>query len=169
MICVKCGQEFNEGSDFRIKCGYKVKDTAPGKKFIKITGILLVVFGAIGIISSISSATMSSTLGDFGVSMTSIVLGVISALFGIALGVLGILYCKNIEKAKLLQYCVFAYIAYYFINLIIGTIISSNMLTAQGLPVFAGLALGLVSGLIGLIIPICFLIGAQKNLKAKGV
>jgi hypothetical protein len=100
-------------------------------------------------------------MGGLVVSV-SIILGIISSFFGIGLGILGILFCKNLEKAKLLRYSVFAYIGFYFIYFIYVII---NIINSNNILVIAG---GLTRGIIGLVIPICFLLGVQKNIKAKG-
>jgi hypothetical protein len=182
MICIKCGQELDEGTKFCTKCGFGLIGTAPGNKFLKITGILFIVFGVFGIISLISSIVTSSMTGEFSeldipeISGLTIFLLVLYVIFCLFLGITGIMYCNDLKKAILLKYFALGYIGFYIIysiNSIINSVTSLNKLTAE----FAGVslisyalisyAMMIIGIIIGFIIPILYFIGAQKNLKVK--
>jgi len=94
MICTKCGQELEEGIKFCTKCG---SNTAFGNKFLKITGILFIVFGAYEIISLIIIIGASRTVGvpelevQAAVSSFTIFLRVINVLLSLFLGIIGVM------------------------------------------------------------------------------
>jgi len=170
MICIKCGQELEEGSKFCIKCGFGVTNTDTGNKLLKITGILFIVFGAFGVISLIGNFVMRRMVIDLEVPTISgftIILSVLNILLSLFLGITGVMYCKDIKKAKSLKYFAFVYIGFYVIssiNTIVTTVASLKTINAIGPSTSI---LSMIFGIIiGFVIPILYLMGAQKNLKA---
>jgi hypothetical protein len=168
MFCIKCGQEFDEGAKFCSKCGFALGNTAPGKKFLKITGVLFIVFGVFGIISFLISSTISIGTNRMASELTNF-FAVLSVLLCLFLGITGVMYCNDIKKAKLLKYFVLAYIGFYVISSI-NTITTVNSLnTIDNVPGALELAnlIMIIGVIIGSVIPILYFIGAQKNLKAQ--
>ena len=168
MICIKCGQEFNEGTKFCTKCGYGVADnTAPGKKLLKVTGILLIIFSSFAFITFIAliafiaffgTSYLASELG--AMSGFTIFLSVLSVPLHLFLGITGVKYCNDIKKAKLLKYFTFGFIGFYIVWSIYA--IASINANEPGEPVITIFAI-----IIGFIIPILYFIGVQKNLKVQ--
>ena len=140
MICEKC-LEKDKGTNICTICGSKI-NISPGKTLIKVTGILFIIVGGLGLITSIPIVT--TTIG---------ILNVINCFLYIVVGISGIKYCKYLEKAKLLVFLVISLIIFGVALLIISS--KNYILLSWTIP-------------IGFILHICFLLGACKNLIAKG-
>ena len=160
MICSNCGQEVNKGLRFCTKCGSKIVNITIGKNLLQVTGILFIIFGVIGVISSISFILINSNMAndklDFDVKsdiIMPILRGIILSILNIIIGIFGFKYSKNIKKAKFLLCFAIILIVIQIISLIIGYLILSEFSLFQ---------------LIVFIIPICFMIGAYINLKNNG-
>lgn len=134
--------------------------TAPGKGFLKVVGILLIVFGAIGIILSVITLIgggVAAAYLDADIGAMVIVTGIISllgALLNLVSGIFGVKFCAAIDKAKLLMIFAIAMGAVQVIAFIF------NLLLAQAI------VTGIISLIIGLVLPALFLIGALKNKQA---
>jgi peptidoglycan/LPS O-acetylase OafA/YrhL len=152
MVCSKCGTETSKGLKFCTKCGSKIIDVAPGKILLKVTGVLFIIFAVIGIISFISSIISEIGFTQSGL-IFSIIIGVIVFIFYMIIGVFGLKYSKNIEKAKLLLCFAGIIILIQIISIIIESSISKQ---------FSWISI------VGFILPILFIIGAYMNLKSKG-
>jgi len=158
MVCIKCGQELAEGTKFCTKCGYNVIP-APGSLLIRLIGIIFIILGIFGIISLITSIIAKINV----IPLLSIVLAIINSISVIALGVSGILFCKNLDKIKLLQFFGFGYTGLWIVIFLINSIISFN----QGLS-FKYILIGSLVGIIEMVVLLSFFfIGVNKNLKAK--
>jgi hypothetical protein len=154
MVCSKCGTEINTGLKFCTKCGSKIN--IPGKLFLMVTGIIFIVFALYGIYSERGlfgdiryMRNMDVNIFQYPGFIRFIILFFIGIILSIIIGVFGIKYCKNIEKAKLLMCCAIIVLVFNIASFII----------IRGL---------LWTSIIGFILPICFLIGAIMNLKIKG-
>ena len=178
MICKKCGQNLEEGIHFCTSCGAAFGSEAPGRKFLKITGIVFIVLGALGVFSLLGSAALynvpeiASEIDDPGLSGIALALSIAGILLSIFLGVTGILFCNDKEKAQLLVYFVCAYFCYFIIssiNTAVETVTSLNNYMPDEIPGLGFIVAGpLVFGmLVGLIPPVFYLIGALKNVKAN--
>lgn len=134
-------------------------NTAKGSGFLKVTGILMIIFGSIALIVSIvailgiaalayiSSGEMSSAL-----LYTAGILSLISAVAEFVTGILGVKNCKRPEKAG-------TCIAWGIIVIVLS--VAGSILTVVGgdsFPVF--------SFLLGMVMPVLFIIGAVKNKKS---
>ncbi len=130
---------------------------APGKGLLKVSGILLIIFAAISILAlilgMIAAGAAASLGGDVGalaggVAIGILILGLVSAVFSLIMGILGVKYANIPSKATVCL--IFAIIA------IILQIVSLIMNGGNGV----------VMTLIGLVIPVLYLIGAIRNKQA---
>ncbi len=129
---------------------YQNHSDAPGKGLLKVSGILLIIFAAISIVmlvfGMIAAATLGGALGA-AVGGIVLVLGLVSAAFSLIMGILGVKYANVPAKATVCM--VFAIIA----------------IVLQLISLVSGDA-NVISALIGLILPVLYLIGALKNKQA---
>lgn len=130
---------------------------APGKGLLKVSGILLIIFAAISILvlllGMLAAGALAGMGGDVGalaggVAIGVLILGLVSAAFSLIMGILGVKYANIPSKATVCL--VFAIIA------IVLQIVSLIMNGGSGI----------VMTLIGLVIPVLYLIGALRNKQA---
>ncbi len=131
---------------------YQNHTDAPGKGLLKVSGILLIIFAAISIVilvfGMIAAATLGGALGA-AVGGIVLVLGLVSTVFSLIMGILGVKYANVPAKATVCMVFAIIAIALQLINLISG---DANV--------------NIISTLIGLILPVLYLIGALKNKQA---
>ena len=129
---------------------YQNHSDAPGKGLLKVSGILLIIFAAISIVmlvfGMIAAATLGGALGA-AVGGIVLVLGLVSAAFSLIMGILGVKYANVPAKATVCMVFAIIAIVLQLISLISG---DTNV----------------ISALIGLILPVLYLIGALKNKQA---
>ena len=133
--------------------------SAPGKTFLLVAGISSIIFGSISVVMSLNGLfnldrTIPTAIDmSWSVYYTIILIG---ALFRILVGIMGIAYCKHLEKAALLKTLGIIYVVY---TLFYGVL--TNMI------IYGNITDGFVVSLaIALIIPTLYILGAQKNLTA---
>ncbi len=124
-----------------------------------VTGILLIIGGAIGLIGSIIAllgarvvAVMFAGQEGVGLLVFAAVLLLISAIVSLVTGILGVVNAAKPEKANVL--IVFGILTALFSVL-------GNILTVAG-----GGSFSVFSLIIGLALPVLFLVGAFQNKKA---
>lgn len=124
--------------------------TAPGKGLLKVSGILLIIFAAISIVilvfGMIAAASLGGALGA-AVGGIVLVLGLVSSVFSLIMGILGVKYANVPAKATVCMVFAIIAIALQLISLVSG---DANI----------------ISALIGLVLPVLYLIGALKNKQA---
>ncbi len=120
---------------------------APGKNFLKVIGILYLVFSGLDILSIALLGTMDAAQleaykasKDYHYPITVLLL---NDLFGIFMGIMGIVYCSTLEKAKVLM--------------------GIAIVDLVGTAIFLTVDFQWTSLIIGIPIPILYLIGAVKN------
>lgn len=126
--------------------------TAPGKNYLLVTGILLVIFSVyslIGVIGALVVSLASLSLGAIGVILllATLVAAAIVIVDFVA-GIMGILNREKLEKAKT---CMGLGVA---------------MLVIAGLNIIVSMSSGsfsFFSSLCSLVLPILYTIGASKN------
>ena len=125
-----------------------------GRKFLKVTGILMIIGGAFGIIGGIVAIIGAGALAavletSAGGLMLASVLILASAVFQLIAGIMGVKNCDKPEKA---QSC-----------LVMGVIVAILSVSGNIISNVLGTNFNILSYATGLIIPILYIIGAVKN------
>ena len=125
-----------------------------GRKFLKVTGILMIIGGAFGIIGGIIAMIGAGALAavletSAGGLMLASALILASAVFQLIAGIMGVKNCDKPEKA---QSC-----------LVMGIIVAVLSVAGNVISNVLGSDFNIFSYATGLIIPILYIIGAVKN------
>ena len=125
-----------------------------GRKFLKVTGILMIIGGAFGIIGGIVAIIGAGALAavletSAGGLMFASVLILASAVFQLIAGIMGVKNCDKPEKA---QSCI-----------VIGVIVAILSVAGNVISNVLGSDFNIFSYATGLIIPVLYIIGAVKN------
>ncbi len=125
-----------------------------GKKYLKVTGILMIIGGCIGIIGGIIALISVGALATLlETSMGSLMFGsllvLISSIIQLFAGIMGVRYCARPEKA---QNC-----------MMIGTVVAVLSVTGNLISVTAGNGFNVMNTITGLILPVLYIIGAMLN------
>lgn len=125
-----------------------------GRKFLKVTGILMIIGGAFGIIGGIVAMIGAVALAavletSAGGLMLASALILASAVFQLIAGIMGVKNCDKPEKA---QTC-----------LVMGIIVAILSVSGNIISNVLGSNFNILSYATGLIIPILYIIGAVKN------
>ncbi len=127
---------------------------AKGSTMLKVVGILMIVFGAIGLIITIvgfgAVALLDAAGASMGLAYFGCVLALLSAVAELVTGILGVINCDKPEKAQMLMICAIVIVVLSFLGNII-------------FPIISGSSVSVVSFLIGLILPGLFAFGAFQN------
>ena len=128
-----------------------------GSKFLKVTGILMIIFGALALILSIVAAIGLAALVALELNTwqytLAVILMLVGSIFELIAGIVGVKNCNKPEKAGT---CMVWGI------IVIALSVLSNVLTLVGNPD----NFSIVNLLTGLVIPVLYLIGAVMNKKA---
>lgn len=125
-----------------------------GRKFLKVTGILMIIGGAFGIIGGIVAMIGAGALAavletSAGGLMLASALILASAVFQLIAGIMGVKNCDKPEKA---QSC-----------LVMGVIVAILSVAGNIISNVLGSSFNILSYATGLIIPVLYIIGAVKN------
>lgn len=128
-----------------------------GRQFLKVTGILMIIGGAFGIIGGIVAiigvgalaAVLETSAGGL---MFASVLILASAVFELIAGIMGVKNCDKPEKA---QSCI-----------VIGVIVAILSVAGNVISNVLGSDFNIINYATGLIIPVLYIIGAVKNKEA---
>ena len=125
-----------------------------GRKFLKVTGILMIIGGAFGIIGGIVAMIGAGALAavletSAGGLMLASALILASAVFQLIAGIMGVKNCDKPEKA---QSC-----------LVMGVIVAILRVAGNVISNILGSSFNILSYATGLIIPVLYIIGAVKN------
>ena len=127
-----------------------------GSKFLKVTGILMIIFGSIALIIAIMALLGLGVLEAIGAPMGLLwASGIIALLCAVAEFVAGIIGVVNWNKPNKANTCIGWGIA------VAAMCVISNIFTLIGYPE----NFNVFSLLTGLVIPVLYLIGAFKNKK----
>lgn len=132
---------------------------AKGAGFLKVTGIIMIIGGSIGIIIAILALVGVAALDTMGVTdyieyntgllYASGAISLIGAAMELVAGIIGVKNCKKPEKAGTCM--------------VFGIIVILFSLIGSILTVVGGDSFPVVSFLIGLVLPVLYIIGAVKN------
>ena len=125
-----------------------------GRKFLKVTGILMIIGGAFGIIGGIVAMIGAGALAavletSAGGLMLASALILASAVFQLIAGIMGVKNCDKPEKA---HSC-----------LVMGVIVAILSVSGNIISNILGSSFNILSYATGLIIPVLYIIGAVKN------
>ena len=125
-----------------------------GRKFLKVTGILMIIGGGFGIIGGILAMLGAGALAavletSAGGLMLASALILASAVFQLIAGIMGEKNCDKPEKA---QNC-----------LVMGVIVAILSVSGNIVSNVLGSSFNIMSYATGLIIPVLYIIGAVKN------
>ena len=125
-----------------------------GSKFLKVTGILMIIGAAFGIIGGIIALIGAGALAavletSAGGLMLASALILASAVFQLIAGIMGVKNCDKPEKA---QSC-----------LVMGVIVAILSVAGNVISNILGSSFNILSYATGLIIPVLYIIGAVKN------
>ena len=125
-----------------------------GRKFLKVTGILMIIgrsFGIIGgIVAMIGAGALAAVLEtSAGGLMLASALILASAVFQLIAGIMGVKNCDKPEKA---QSCI-----------VIGVIVAILSVAGNVISNVLGSDFNIINYATGLIIPVLYIIGAVKN------
>lgn len=125
-----------------------------GAKFLKVTGILMIIFGALAIVMELIAMAGLGVLEAIGAPMgalwLSAIVGLVGSVLELVAGINGVLNAEKPEKAKT---CMVWGI------IVAGMCVISNLITLFAYPD----NFSIVSLLLGLVIPALFIFGAYKN------
>ena len=125
-----------------------------GKMFLKVTGILMIISAAFGIIGGIVAMIGAGALAavletSAGGLMLASALILASAVFQLIAGIMGVKNCDKPEKA---QSCI-----------VIGVIVAILSVVGNVISNVLGSDFNIFNYATGLIIPVLYIIGAVKN------
>ena len=125
-----------------------------GRYFLKVTGILMIIGGAFGIIGGIVAMIGAGALAavletSAGGLMLASALILASAVFQLIAGIMGVKNCDKPEKA---QSC-----------LVMGVIVAILSVAGNVISNILGSSFNILSYATGLVIPVLYIIGAVKN------
>lgn len=125
-----------------------------GRKFLKVTGILMIIGGAFGIIGGIVAMIGAGALAavletSAGGLMLASALILASAVFQLIAGIMGVKNCDKPEKA---QTC-----------LVMGIIVAILSVAGNVISNVLGSDFNAFNYATGLVIPVLYIIGAAKN------
>ena len=125
-----------------------------GRKFLKVTGILMIIGGAFGIIGGIVAMIGAGALAavletSAGGLILASVLILASAVFQLIAGIMGVKNCDKPEKA---QTC-----------LVMGIIVAILSVAGNVISNVLGSDFNAFNYATGLVIPVLYIIGAAKN------
>lgn len=149
---------------------------ARGRKFLKVVGIILIVFGGISLLMALFSVMGASAIISMGmpagIMWASIVFSVVASGIQLFAGICGVRYCEVTEKAKTCLILGVIMVVIQVVSAVIGyiqTVQTAHLATlTSGVVSSTTTVMSTVFGLIiGLILPVLYLYGAILNTKSE--
>lgn len=133
-----------------------MEQQAKGATFLKVTGIIMIVVAALGIILGIVAliaAIAANALagGALGLLIVAALIALVGSVLQLIAGIIGVKNCNKPEKA---QTCI-----------VWGAIVAALNVLSVVLTVAQGGDIA-VSGILGIVVPALFIFGAIKNKQA---
>ncbi len=126
---------------------------AQGKGFLKVCGILMIIFGGISIVLSLIAFAGVSVLvalgAKAGVLYLSCVFSLVSAVAELVAGIIGVKNCGDTSKAG--------------VCMAWGIVVAACCVLGQVISVIGGGKFSVFSLILGLVLPVLYIIGAAKN------
>ena len=137
-----------------------MQTNAPGRGKLKVTGILYIIFGALGLLLSLAllaggGLLLAAGAGTVGIALGAVagILGaitVLTAVFYLILGILGVRNCDKPEKCG--------------VNFVLGIIVLVLVVNVAT----TGPS-GALSSVVGLVLSILYVMGAKENKDAHAM
>lgn len=128
--------------------------TPKGAGFLKVTGILMIIGGALSLILALVAVAGIAALayladGNVGILYAAGALTLVGAVAELVAGIVGVKNCKKPEKAGTCM--------------VWGIIVAALSVLGNLLNVAGGQGFSVSSLLLGLVLPVLFIVGAVKN------
>ena len=130
-----------------------------GRLMLKVVGILYIIFAALSILTGLMAVVGGAALGIAGGESLALGLGVVAMVFGLMMilssvfslvaGILGVKWCNRPDKAG----------ALFVLGVVLTALAVLNLLSSFG----GDSSSSVVSGLIGLVLPVLYTLGAWQN------
>lgn len=142
-----------------------MQTNAPGRGKLKVTGILYIIFGALGLLLSLAllaggGLLLAAGAGTVGIALGAVagILGaitVLTAVFYLILGILGVRNCDKPEKCG--------------VNFVLGIIVLVLVVIGLVVNVATTGPSGALSSVVGLVLSILYVMGAKENKDAHAI
>ncbi|MDR1158191.1 MAG: hypothetical protein LBK75_07785 [Oscillospiraceae bacterium] len=122
-----------------------------GRKFLRVTGILMIIGGALSILFgfiALFGSLIGNVLGVGGLLVAAAILALIGGAVELVAGIFGVLYAERSDKART---CI-----------VMGIIVTALSVVSNVIN------FSVQSLVLGLVLPVLYLIGAFKNKQAAG-
>ena len=133
-----------------------MEQNAKGAGFLKVTGILMIIGGIIGIIVSIIAfigvaalEAMASDEVNFGIYYVACIMALVGSALQLVAGIIGVINAKKPEKAMT---CI-----------VWGAIVAVLSVLGNVTFMLSGAQFNVTSLLVGLVVPVLFIVGGVKN------
>ena len=133
-----------------------MEQNAKGAGFLKVTGILMIIGGIIGIVLSIIAfigvaalQMMASDEMNFGIYFVAVIMSLIGEVIQLVTGIIGVINAKKPEKATT---CI-----------VWGAIVAVLSVLGNVTFMLSGAQFNVTSLLVGLVVPVLFIVGGVKN------
>lgn len=131
-----------------------------GRLMLKVVGILYIVFASFSILAGLVAIAGGAALGitgggeslAVGLGALAMILGfvaILSSVFSLVVGILGVKWCNRPDKAGTL----------FVLGIILIVLAALSLLSSFG----GDSSSSVVSGLIGLVLPVLYTLGAWQN------
>lgn len=142
-----------------------MQTNAPGRGKLKVTGILYIIFGTLGLLLSLAllaggGLLLAAGAGTVGIALGAVagILGaitVLTAVFYLILGILGVRNCDKPEKCG--------------VNFVLGIIVLVLVVIGLVVNVATTGPSGALSSVVGLVLSILYVMGAKENKDAHAM
>ena len=139
-----------------------MQTNAPGRGKLKVTGILYIIFGALGLLLSLAllaggGLLLAAGAGTVGIALGAVagILGAITVLTAVFYLILGVRNCDKPEKCG--------------VNFVLGIIVLVLVVIGLVVNVATTGPSGALSSVVGLVLSILYVMGAKENKDAHAM